>query len=156
MMDLGIYIVHGACMAANGLAPVSVAAHEEPKTKPELFDEVEETIRWTMRFPTGATCDAITSFNHSADRFRIEGSQGWMEFQQHAFTYRGMVVQTSRGALQYPAINQQAAFMDDFADSILTDRETPIPGEVGRRDMQIITAIYEAARTGKPVEVTRD
>src|SRR5437667_11382541 len=85
MMDLGIYIIHGACMAANGVAPVSVTAHEEPKLKPELFNEVEETMRWTMDFPNGAKCEAITSYNHSADQFRIEGAKGWMEFKQHAF-----------------------------------------------------------------------
>jgi hypothetical protein len=28
-----------------------------------------------------------------------------------------------------------------------------VPGELGRRDLQIITAIYEAARTGKRVQV---
>jgi glucose-fructose oxidoreductase len=153
MMDLGIYIVHGACMAANGVAPVYVTAHEEPKTKPELFNEVEETVRWTMDFPNGARCEAVTSFNHSADQFRIEGKKGWVEFKQHAFTYRGIVCETSRGPLSYPAINQQAAMMDDFADCILTGRQTPVSGELGRRDMQIITAIYEAARTGKRVSV---
>ncbi len=153
MMDLGIYIIHGACMAANGVAPVSVTAHEEPKLKPELFNEVEETMRWTMDFPNGAKCEAITSYNHSADQFRIEGAKGWMEFKQHAFTYRGIVAETSRGPLSFPAINQQAAHMDDFADCILTGRDTSVPGELGRRDIQIITAIYEAARTGKPVKV---
>ena len=30
MMDVGIYIVHGACMAANGAPPISVTAQEEP------------------------------------------------------------------------------------------------------------------------------
>ncbi len=153
MMDLGIYIIHGACMAANGVAPVSVTAHEEHKLKPELFNEVEETMRWTMDFPDGAKCEAITSYNHSADQFRIEGAKGWMEFKQHAFTYRGIVAETSRGPLSFPAINQQAAHMDDFADCILTGRDTPVPGELGRRDIQIITTIYEAARTGKPVKV---
>ena len=153
MMDLGIYIIHGACMAANGVAPVSVTAHEEPKLKPELFNEVEETMRWTMDFPNGAKCEAITSYNHSADQFRIEGAKGWMEFKQHAFTYRGIVAETSRGPLSFPAINQQAAHMDDFADCILTGRDTSVPGGLGRRDIQIITAIYEAARTGKPVKV---
>lgn len=153
MMDLGIYIVHGACMAANGLAPTSVTAHEEPKTKPDLFNEVEETIRWTMDFPNGAKCEAVTSFNHSSDQFRIEGAKGWMDFKQHAFTYHGIVCETSRGLLNLPAINQQAAHMDDFADCILTGRDTPVPGELGRRDLQIITAIYEAARTGKRVQV---
>ena len=152
-MDLGIYIVYGACMAANGVAPVSVTAHEEPKTKPELFNEVEETIRWTMDFPNGAKCDAVTSFNHSADQFRIDGTKGWMDFKEHTFTYRGIVCETSRGPLNYPAINQQAAQMDDFADCILTGRKTPVPGELGRRDMVIISAVYEAARTGKRVKI---
>jgi len=153
MMDLGIYIVHGACMAANGAAPVSVTAVEEPKTKPELFNEVEETIRWTMDFPNGAKCQAVTSFNHSADKFRIEGAKGWMDFKEHAFTYRGIVCETSRGPLTYAAINQQAAQMDDFADCILTGRKTQVGGELGRRDMAIIAAVYEAARTGKRVDV---
>src|SRR6266540_7546239 len=153
MMDLGIYIVHGACMAANGEAPVSVTANEEPKTKPELFKEVEEKIRWTMDFPNGANCSAITSYNHAADKFRIEGSKGWMEFKEHAFTYRGMVCETSRGPLTFTAINQQAAQMDDFADCVLTGRKIPVPGELGLRDIAIIEAVYEAARTGKRVMV---
>ena len=153
MMDLGIYIVHGASMAQNGIAPIAVMAHEEPKTKPELFNEVEETIDFSMEFPNGAKCDAVTSFNHSADKFRIEGAKGWMDFQQHAFTYRGIVCETSAGPLNLPAINQQAAHMDDFADCIMTGRETPVGGELGRRDIQIISAIYEAARTGKRVQV---
>ena len=153
MMDLGIYIVHGACMAANGAAPIFVTAHEEPKQKPELFNEVEETIRFSMEFPNGAKCDAITSFNQNADTFRAEGAKGWIEFKQHAFTYRGIVAETSRGPLNFAAINQQAAQMDDFADCILSGRNTPVPGELGRRDMQIITAIYEAARSGKRIRV---
>jgi len=140
-------------MAANGAAPIAVTAQEEPKKRPELFNEVEETIRWTMEFPSGAKCEAVTSFNHSADKFRIEGSKGWMDFKEHAFTYRGVVCETSRGPLNYQAINQQAAQMDDFAECVLTGRETPVPGEMGRRDMRIVTAIYEAARTGKAVKV---
>ena len=153
MMDLGIYIVQGACMAANEATPIAVTAHEEPKTKPELFNDVEEKIRWTMDFANGAKCEGVTGFNHSSDRFRVEGNKGWLEFQQHAFTYRGIVCQTSRGAVTYEAINQQAAQMDDFADCILTGRKLAVPGEMGRRDMVIITAIYEAARTGQRVKV---
>jgi predicted dehydrogenase len=153
MMDLGIYIVQGACMAADGVTPVSVTAQEEPKTKPELFNEVEETIRWTMDFPNDARCEAVTSFNHRADQFRVEGKKGWLEFKERAFTYRGAVCETSLGPLSYPTINQQAAQMDDFADCIITGRKTPVPGELGRRDMAIIEAVYEAARTGKRVKV---
>ena len=55
--------------------------------------------------------------------------------------------------LKFEWINQQAAQMDDFADCVLTGRKTPVPGEMGRTHMAIITAVYEAARTGKTVKV---
>ncbi len=151
LMDLGIYVLHAACMAKNGEAPIAVTAHEEPKTRPDLFNEVEETLRWTMEFADGARCDGLTSFNQSADNFRAEGTKGWMDFKQTAFMYRGIVCETSAGPLRLPTINQQAAQMDDFADCTMTNRQTTVPGELGKRDIQIITAIYEAARSGSRV-----
>jgi hypothetical protein len=55
--------------------------------------------------------------------------------------------------MDFGSIDQQAAQMDDFADCVLTGRDTPVPGELGRRDMQVISAIYESVRTGKTVAV---
>ncbi len=152
LMDLGIYIVHGACMAANG-NPVYVTAKEEPKLKPEIFDEVEESISWTMEFPKGEKLEAFTSFNNNGNNFRLDGKKGWMDFKGQAFSYRGITCETSRGALNYSPVSQQAAQMDDFADCVKTGRKTTVPGELGRRDIQILMAIYEAARTGKRVKV---
>ena len=152
MMDLGIYIVQGACMA-TGETPIAVTAHEEPKQRPDFFTEVEETIRFKLEFPSGAICDAVTSYNHGSDTFRAEGDKGWIDFQTHAFGYQVGTVVTSRGPLHYPAPYQQALQMDDFADCILSNRETPVPGEMGLRDIKIIMAIYEAAATGKRVKV---
>ena len=149
LMDLGIYIIQGACMIAG--KPIAVTAKEGPKLKPELFNEVEETIDWTMEFANGATCVARVSFNGSADKFRAEGDKGWWEFPEHAFPYRGAKCVTSRGPVTFPPMNQQAAQMDDFADCVRTGRETIVPGEMGRRDIEIMLAIYEAARTGKRV-----
>ncbi len=130
MMDLGIYIVQGACMA-TGETPIAVTAHEEPKQRPEFFTEVEETIRFKLEFPSGAICDAVTSFNHGSDTFHAEGAKGWIDFQTHAFGYQVGTVVTSRGPLYYPAPYQQALQMDDFADCILSNRETPVGGEMG-------------------------
>jgi glucose-fructose oxidoreductase len=114
-----------------------------------MFTDVEEGISWTMEFPGGATCTAQTSYQHSADKFRAEGPKGFIDFKEHAFTYRGMVVETSRGPLTFTPPNQQALQMDDFANCILTKRDTIVPGELGRRDLVIIEAIYKAAATGK-------
>jgi len=152
IMDLGVYIIHGACMAANGVAPLAVTASEHPKTKPDMFTDVEEGMNWTMEFPGGAICTAQTSYQHNADRFKITGPKGWFEFKEHAFTYRGMVVETSRGPLNFTPPNQQALQMDDFANCILSNKESRVPGEMGRRDLVIIEAIYKAAATGRRVE----
>jgi glucose-fructose oxidoreductase len=162
MMDLGIYIIQGACMAAHGFpapggglasAPIAVTAKENPKKKPDQFlAGVEESIDWTMEFANGAVLTATTNYDGpGVDRFRAEGSKGFIDFKEHAFTYRGSVVETSRdGRLNFgPFVNQQALQMDDFAQCIREDRESRIPGEMGRRDLVIIEAIYGAARTGK-------
>ena len=154
MMDVGIYVIHAACMAAGGVAPVAVTAHEEPKSRPDFFREVEETMRWTMEFPGGAVCTAGSSYAWQTNRFRAEGPNGWIDFPENAFAYRDIECRTSRGVLDFdPPVNQQARQMDDFADCILSGRESPVPGELGRRDIRIITAIYEAAATGKRVVV---
>jgi glucose-fructose oxidoreductase len=152
MMDLGIYIIHAACMG-TGSVPISVNAHEEPKLRPEFFNEVEETISWTMDFPNGARCEAKTSFNRNVHNFRLEGKRGFVDFKKQPFGYHGVVCESSRGPMDFGSINQQAAQMDDFADCVLTGRATGVPGELGRRDMKIIAAIYESVRTGKSVRL---
>ena len=153
IMDLGVYIIHGACMAANGETPISVTAKEHVKTKPEMFTDVEEGMDWTMEFPGGTVCVAQTSYQKSSDTFRVEGKKGWFEFKAHAFTYRGMVVETSRGPLNFTPPNQQALQMDDFAQCIQLNKQTRVPGELGRRDLAIIEAIYKAAETGRKAMV---
>jgi len=152
MMDLGIYVLQAAIQAANA-SPVSVTAHEEPKQRPDFFNETEETLKFTLNFANGATCEGTTSFNGQGNNFRAEGSKGWFEMNKGAFSYNGGVGQTSKGPLSFPWINQQAAQMDDFAECVLTGRKTPVPGEMGRSHIAIISAVYEAARTGKIVKV---
>jgi predicted dehydrogenase len=45
--------------------------------------------------------------------------------------------------------------MDEMAAMILEDRKTEIPldGEEGLKDMRILDAIYEAAKTGKKIDL---
>ena len=50
-------------------------------------------------------------------------------------------------------MNQKAKQMDDLAQAIKNKRPTPVPGEMGRRDVKIIRAIYEAMETGKRIEI---
>ena len=152
LMDVGIYVIQAACMAA-GATPVAVTAHEEPKTRPDFFVDVEEAISFKLEFPNGARLDGKTSYTDNVCTFRAEGDKGWIEFVNGAFGYTLGRVTTSRGDLHFPLVNQQALQMDDFADCLQTGRESAVGGEMGRRDLKIITAIYEAARTGQRVLV---
>ena len=112
-------------------------------------------MRWQMEFASrGPPRRAVTSFSRSSDDVPCaEGDRGWIDFQQHAFTYRGIKCVTSRGPLNFAPPDQQALQIDDFADCILSGRETPVPGEMGRRDIRILRAIYESAASGRRVLV---
>ena len=60
------------------------------------------------------------------------------------------------GAIEERVLPQRDHFageMDHFSDCILNDTEPLTPGEEGLKDMRIITAIYEAARTGRTVKL---
>ena len=153
LLDLGIYLIHGASMAANGAAPLAVTAKYHPVTKPEIFSDVEEGISWNMEFPGGVVADLQTSYQHSKDYFKATGAKGWIEFKEHAFTYKGLVVETSRGPLNYAPAYQQALQMDDFAQCVQLNKQTRVPGELGKRDIAIIKSIYKAAETGDKVLV---
>lgn len=154
VMDIGIYCIQAACMAAGGEPPIAVAAREHPKTRPEFFRDVEEGLDWTMEFASGAKAEFMTSYDKGMDRFRAEGDKGWIEFSP-AFAYGGLKVTTSKGPLNIPVPpSQQAGQIDDFALCVRDDKPSRVPGDMGRRDMVIIETMYaSAAQGGKRVEV---
>jgi len=55
--------------------------------------------------------------------------------------------------IAYPSIDLFAAELDDFALSILEGRPARLPGEEGLRDVRIMQAIYESARSGRSVRL---
>jgi hypothetical protein len=55
--------------------------------------------------------------------------------------------------MHLPKINQQAKQMDAFALSIKNNQSSIVPGEMGKRDVKIIAAVYEAMRSGKTVQI---
>jgi predicted dehydrogenase len=48
---------------------------------------------------------------------------------------------------------KHVAELDAFAARVLAGTPTTVPGEEGLRDVAIMTAIYEAARTGREVRL---
>jgi predicted dehydrogenase len=151
LMDLGIYCVQGAIYTTGDL-PVSVTAQEGEKTDAKRFSEVEQSLTWQMQFANGAVAECKTSYAEEFNCLRAEASSGWFELEP-AYEYKGLKGATSTGKLKFPKVNQQALQMDDFANCILTNKKTKVPGEMGLRDVKILQAIYEASRTGKVIKL---
>ncbi len=149
LMDLGIYCMQGI-MYTTGMEPVAVTAQTFPISDPEKFIAVEETLAWQMEMPNGLIAECRTSYSESSNFLKAEAEKGWFELQP-AFNYSGLKGNTSNGAMDFPKLSQQAKQMDAFALSIKNNQQSIVPGEMGRRDVKIIEAIYEAMRTGKRV-----
>ncbi|RZK17579.1 MAG: Gfo/Idh/MocA family oxidoreductase [Hymenobacter sp.] len=156
LMDMGIYCLQG-CLYTKGQVPISVTAKLAPETGSGYFKEVEAGVDWQLQFADGTVADCRTSYAENLPgRLRAEAANGWFELQP-AFGYGGLAGSTSQhdGKLNLPNINQQAAQMDDFADCVLHNKPTRVPGEMGLRDVQLLLAIYRAAETGQSVS-TKD
>jgi predicted dehydrogenase len=152
LMDVGIYCVQG-CRYTTGLEPIAVTAIEGPKTKPEKFKTVEESLSWTMEFPDGSIANCKTSYTKDMNLLQANAEKGWFKLAP-AYPYRGQQGETSEGKMEFPSVNQQARQMDDFALCILEGRPTPVPGEMGRQDVKILQAIYKSMESKQRVAIS--
>jgi predicted dehydrogenase len=153
LMDVGIYALQTA-RYISGQEPVEVSA-TETKTDLVRFKEVDETMAFQLKFPDGVTASCRTSFNSgSLNSYTVQAEKGWFGLAP-AYNYSGVQGRRSDGkSIDMPAVNQFAAEMDDFSQCILGNKPSIVPGEEGLRDVRIMMAIYESARTGKPVKLT--
>lgn len=152
LMDVGIYALQ-ATRYISGEEPVLISAFET-KTNPAKFVDVDETMTWQATFPSGVLANCSTSFNASGmGRIRAHTQRGWFGLEP-AFNYGGIKGERSDGKpLEKPAIDHFAAEMDDFSQCIVQNRPSKVAGEEGLRDVKLMMAIYESARTGKVVKV---
>ncbi len=152
LMDVGIYSLQ-ATRYLTGEEPAEVSAITTV-TDPVKFKEVEESIVWQTKFPSGVIANCTATYNaQGLNYFKVFADRGWFELDP-AYSYGGIRGTRSDGqVIQFPGIDQFAAEMDDFAQCILENRPTKVPGEEGLRDVKIMMAIYEAARSGKTVSL---
>lgn len=146
LMDMGIYAIQGARYTL-GQEPIAVKATQE-KTRPALFKDVDETVFWELEFPGGFVAKGKSSYNNNWSYLKAKTANGFFELEP-AYGYGGIDGKTSKGPMQFPQINQQAAQMDDFANCINLNKPTRVPGEEGLKDMKVIDAIYRSLASGK-------
>jgi glucose-fructose oxidoreductase len=96
----------------------------------------------------------MTSHNAQANRLYASCDSGWFELEP-ANNYGPLHGTSSKGAIKFPHESQQKLQMDDFAKHILQNTPNEAPGDMGKRDMIIVEAIYESIRQeGKKIPLT--
>jgi predicted dehydrogenase len=151
LMDVGIYALQ-TCRMLTGEEPALVSAIET-KTDPVKFAEVDESITFALRFPSGVIGYCSTSYNvNGINRFRAFAERGWFGLAP-AYDYGGLRGATSRGEMAIEDVDQFAAEIDDFARCIIEDRASLVPGEEGLRDLRVIEAIYRSIESRTTIEL---
>ncbi len=151
LMDVGIYALQTTRML-TGAEPTSIAA-QTTTTDPVKFAEVEENIAFQLAFPGGVTASCGASYAQNSNQFTAHAANGSFGMAP-AYNDTGNHGWRSDGRpLSFPEIDQFAAEMDDFAHCITTGTPTSVPGEEGLRDVRIMMAAYESARTGQAVQL---
>jgi len=120
LMNMGVYAIQSA-IYGTGMNPISVKAQE---------------------------FSIMTSHSANINRLFVTGEKGWFELNP-ANNYGPLSGRTSRGdEMKFPHERQQKLQMDDFAKHILMGAPNIVPGEMGKRDMIIVEAIYKSIREG--------
>ena len=152
LMDVGIYALQ-ATRYLTGEEPSWVSAITT-QGDPTRFSQVEASVVWEAKFPGNVIGRCGASYDTGAiGYFRALAEHGWFELNP-AFNYDGIRGMRSDGkAIDFPDTDHFVAEMDDFARCIQEKKPSKVSGEEGLRDVRIMMAIYESARTGRPVEL---
>ena len=155
LVDIGIYSIQAA-RYITGEEPLEVSARTFSTPNDARFAEVEETVAFTLAFPSGVLANCTASYGHAeGKRYRVFGEKGYLDLDP-ATAYEGNVLRASKDGksaelVEVPQGNQFAAQMDHLAECIQSGEEPKTPGEEGLRDVRILEAIYTAAREHRPV-----
>jgi predicted dehydrogenase len=155
LMDIGIYCLQ-ATRYLSGEEPVSVFA-QSWSSDPVKFATCEENISFTLKFPSGIIANCYSSYGtDGVNRYRATGPNGWVQMDP-AYSYLGLVQQSYQAVktvtTQPSTWDQFVSEIDAFSDAIGHDRDVATAGEEGLRDMKILMACYESARTGRSVSL---
>ena len=156
MMDIGIYALN-ASRYLSGEEPTEVNALMYNAPGDPRFKEVEENVNFQLRFPSGAMANCTSSYGYfQQSHYRVVGTQGWLDMDP-ATWYSGLRMKVARkntvAEVELPVRDHFAMEMDHLSQCAMDNREPLTPGEEGLKDIRLILAVYEAARTGKTVKL---
>jgi predicted dehydrogenase len=150
LMDVGIYSLN-ALRYLTGEEPAEVEARSSVIDHDGRFNEVEENLSWTMKFPSGIVTSCNTTYGASMPGFyRVHGAKG-MIHAEPAFAYQGLRLTAKiQGEPDIDEPNHQkdpsqfTLEADHFAQCVTENKEPKTNGEEGLRDMKIMVDIYRS------------
>jgi glucose-fructose oxidoreductase len=156
LYDIGVYCINAARNLFRA-EPTQVSAISVNSGSSTLA-EIDETTAAILRFGDERLATFVTSFSASdVASFRIVGTKGdlhadpayeYAEGLEYSLTIDG---KTTRKAVAKR--DQFAPELLYFSDCIVKGREPEPSGEEGLQDVRIVQALYESARSGKPVSI---
>lgn len=169
LIDIGVHVLdltlwlmgHPKPTAASGLCYTKFG------TRPGLVGlfgkwdhtnyTVEDFATGLIRFENGASLVIESSFAANIEKdvfntalFGTEGGCEWNPIKIFKEEHQALLDVTP---VFLPKVNTHEAEVHQFADSILNDTPTPVPGEQGLMVMKILDAIYKSAEEGKEVTI---
>ena len=153
MYDMGVYTVNGI-RYASGMEPVEVLSADHIISRPALFTEVDETTTYKLRLQNGLIAEGLTSVGMPENELKVICEQGWYNLSPMQAYYNVTGRRSDGHRLDANVPCQQCIQMDDDALAILNNTPFICPGEMGKRDIQIIEGIFESARTRQSVDVS--
>jgi predicted dehydrogenase len=129
--------------------------------------EVEDTSLAVVRFVSGAVGTILSStaaFPGFPQRLEITGTQGTVTVEDGRIAGRTLTGDPESPAAPAPALSaaadpaavdiaSHAAQLADLLDAVDGGREPAVSGRDGRDALEIILAVYESSRTGRPVRL---
>jgi predicted dehydrogenase len=130
--------------------------------------EVEDTALAIVRFASGAVGTILSStaaWPGFPQRLEITGTEGTVTVHDGQIVRRALTGEAAAapaadtglsGAADPAAVDiaSHAAQLADLLDAVDTGREPAVSGRSGRDALEIILAVYESSRTGRPVRLS--
>jgi UDP-N-acetyl-2-amino-2-deoxyglucuronate dehydrogenase len=165
LMNQGIHLADLLLWFMGDVAEVSARSATLAHTV-----EVEDGVAASLRFKSGAlgalyaTTAAAPGFPHRIEVYGTKGGvqvEGEAAVRWHAGTPAPEGLQPGGAAAAGSGASPtglplagHVRLMRDFVAAVREDREPLVSGEEGRRSLALVLAVYESARTGRPVALS--